>query len=97
MKRHWKTSAWCTNPEPSNADAFLRSASVYYSLDMSGKAIEDYRKAIELEPDYYKPYQKLGAFYYYRGRVPRRRRAVPKDNRPGARTVGGLHGSWCGD
>ena len=54
--------------EPRNADAFLRSASVYYSLDMSDKAIEAYHKAIELEPDYYKPYQKLGSFYFYRGR-----------------------------
>jgi tetratricopeptide (TPR) repeat protein len=48
----------------------LRSASVYNALDMPDKAIQDYRKAIELEPDYYKPYQRFGAFYYYRGKYP---------------------------
>jgi serine/threonine protein kinase/tetratricopeptide (TPR) repeat protein len=53
-----------------NVDAYLRMASVDDALNYPDRAIDSYRKAIELEPGYFKPYHHLGVFYYYRGKYP---------------------------
>src|SRR5206468_12535489 len=43
---------------------------LYDRLDISGKAIETYREAIDLDPAYYESYEELGLFFYYRGKDP---------------------------
>lgn len=52
---------------PTNLEAALRAAGAYNKLDMSDKAIGEYHRAIELDPSFYKPYEYLGVFYYFRG------------------------------
>jgi serine/threonine-protein kinase len=54
--------------DPRNIDAWLRTASVYGALDMPERAVDGYRKAMQLEPGYYKPHHDLAVFYYFRGR-----------------------------
>jgi serine/threonine-protein kinase len=52
--------------DPRNLAAQLRMASVYGALDMPDRAVDAYRKAIQLEPDYYKPHHDLAVFHYFR-------------------------------
>lgn len=54
--------------EPHNIDAGVLVAGVYDKLDIPDKAIQEYRAAIRLDPDFYEPYQYFGVFYYFRGR-----------------------------
>ena len=54
-------------PSESRPSAYHSRANLFADLNRHAEATTDYFKAIELEPDYYKPYHKLGAFYYYRG------------------------------
>jgi len=54
--------------EPHNIDASVLVAGVYDKLDIPDKAIQEYRAAIQLDPDFYEPYQYFGVFYYFRGK-----------------------------
>ena len=51
---------------PNNAEVLLRMAEAYESQNLPD-ALRFYRRAISARPDNYKPYQKLGLFYYRRG------------------------------
>jgi len=51
-------------------DAFLRIANAYDRFEMPDKAVDAYKKAIELDPAYFEAREELGLFYYYRGRYP---------------------------
>ena len=52
---------------PANLDTAIRSAWVYHKLDMPDKAIGEFRRAIALNPKYYRPYGYFGVFYFERG------------------------------
>ncbi|MCU1235352.1 MAG: serine/threonine protein kinase with repeat [Candidatus Solibacter sp.] len=54
--------------EPRNTEALRRTAAVYDAMDMPDKAVSAYRKAIQLDPDFYAAYSELGVSYYYRGK-----------------------------
>src|SRR5260370_36324620 len=45
---------------------------------MTSQAVEAYRKAIELDPDYYGGYHALGVLYYYHGNYPEAARQFQK-------------------
>jgi serine/threonine protein kinase/tetratricopeptide (TPR) repeat protein len=51
--------------EPGNAEAWVRFGLAKEGQHYFDQAQAAYRKAIELAPDYYKPYEYLGAFNYY--------------------------------
>ena len=53
--------------EPQNEDALRRIGEDYDKLMMPSQAIAAYQKAIQLDPDYYAGYHRLGVFYYYHG------------------------------
>lgn len=48
----------------SNATYFFARGSVYDNLKEVDKAVADYKKAIEIKPDYFDPNYNLGAYYY---------------------------------
>jgi serine/threonine protein kinase/tetratricopeptide (TPR) repeat protein len=51
--------------EPENAKAWVRLGFANEIQGLPDRAQTAYHKAIELAPNYYKPYEYLGAFYYY--------------------------------
>jgi tetratricopeptide (TPR) repeat protein len=53
--------------EPKNADAWVRCGFADESQGIPDKALEEYHKAAELDPQYFRPYQFIGGFYNYRG------------------------------
>jgi len=53
--------------DPQDVDALRRIAAVYDKLKMPAQAVAAYRKAIQLDPEYYGGYHGLGVFYYYHG------------------------------
>jgi len=53
--------------QPRNVEAFLQMAHLFDVQSMPDRAIEYYRKAIAIDPGYYKSYEWFGAFYYSRG------------------------------
>src|SRR5262249_27623925 len=53
--------------EPRDVYVLLRIAAINDRLDLSKEAMDTYRKAIELEPGFYKPYEEFGVFFYFRG------------------------------
>jgi len=54
--------------QPDNAEAWLESGFAYESQGIQDKAMTDYSRAISVAPNFYKPYQSLGAFYFHFGR-----------------------------
>jgi eukaryotic-like serine/threonine-protein kinase len=56
--------------EPANAEAWIGSGLAYELLgqDFQDKAIADYIRAIDIAPNYYKPYEYLGALHFHDGR-----------------------------
>ena len=52
--------------EPSNYDAYLQLADAYDRLDKPDLAEATYRRAIDLQPNYWAGYSWLGAFHYKR-------------------------------
>jgi tetratricopeptide (TPR) repeat protein len=54
--------------DPKNGDAYRRLGRVYQANNQFDEALIAYQKAIEAQPDYYKPYQELGTFYLHRAR-----------------------------
>ena len=51
---------------PNNVDVLLRMAEAEERQNLSDEALRFYRRAIIASPNNYKPYQKLGLFYYLR-------------------------------
>jgi tetratricopeptide (TPR) repeat protein len=53
--------------DPTNAVLYFARGTVYENLKQSDKAIADYKKALEIKPDYYDAAFNLGAFYFNAG------------------------------
>ncbi len=53
--------------DPSNAVLYFARGTVYENLKEEEKAITDYKKALEVKPDYYDAAFNLGAFYFNSG------------------------------
>jgi tetratricopeptide (TPR) repeat protein len=53
--------------EPRNVEVQLRIAEIYDLDNLTELAIQRYKKAIELAPGFFKPYQEMGRFLYFRG------------------------------
>jgi tetratricopeptide (TPR) repeat protein len=50
--------------DPNNATYYFARGSVYDNLKHTDKAVADYKKAIEIQPEYFDANFNLGAFYY---------------------------------
>ncbi len=53
--------------DPNNASFYFAQGALYDQLKEYDKAIESYKKATELKPDYFDPYYNLGVIYFNRG------------------------------
>jgi tetratricopeptide (TPR) repeat protein len=56
-----------TRVAPGSAEAWMRLAAVYAGANDAGKAVAAWRKAIEMQPDYYPCYLGFGNYYLARG------------------------------
>lgn len=52
---------------PKNEVLYFARGTVYENLKNEEKAVADYKKAIEIKPDYYDAHFNLGAYYYNKG------------------------------
>jgi len=53
--------------DPGNASLFFAKGTIYDKLADFEKAIESYKKAIEVDPKYFDPYYNLGTIFYNKG------------------------------
>lgn len=53
--------------DPQNATYYFAQGSLYDQLDEQEKSIESYKKAIQVNPDYYDAHYNLGALFYNNG------------------------------
>ncbi|MFV0365394.1 MAG: tetratricopeptide repeat protein [Mangrovibacterium sp.] len=53
--------------DPNNASFHFAQGALYDQLKDYDNAIESYKKAVELKPDYFDPYYNLGVIYFNRG------------------------------
>src|SRR5579884_1020526 len=60
-----------TELDPNDSIAWESLARVYEAANRPGDAAETYRRAITMQPDYYKHYVDFGNFYFFRGAFPR--------------------------
>ncbi len=70
--------ARATQLDPGNPDAWDRLAHAYELQNRPADAVATFRRALEVQPDYFRHYQLLFKFYWYRGQFPQAEETIRK-------------------